>query len=151
MKHSPAVGASSTWLERDTHYQLPAAIRDALQFKLGLQGPDLEAATSAVCGHLADQFGAGTRVYVTRAPAPRPTREQIRALWNGNNMREVCETLGVHRTTVYRAIDRYPSGSRNRVGPECATTEPAGRDADRIVRATFTRPSGTAADDPDLD
>lgn len=56
---------------------------------------------------LRDEFG-GQEAYVRSGRTEETARrdEQIRAMFNGRNAREVARVLGVGRTTVYRALKR---------------------------------------------
>lgn len=84
---------NASWLRRE----IAGIVRD----KFGIvEGFAVPMADAIVCG-MCERMG-GREVYIP-APSKANRDRQIRAVFNGRNLREVMREFGVSKRTVYRA------------------------------------------------
>lgn len=71
-----------------------------------------EGLASTIARHVLDGLQrrrAGGELYIPKSLGRPPTREEIRAAFDGTNRAEVCKKFGISRATFYRAISRRRS------------------------------------------
>jgi transcriptional regulator of acetoin/glycerol metabolism len=76
------------------------------------QGGMEESFAARIAEQLRTEF-AGDRPRIAKSELRGDAlRDEIRRRWNGRNVEEIAEDLGVHRTTIYRALHYRPPQSQ---------------------------------------
>lgn len=79
-------------------------MREILRDRLAVQDPWASAMAVEIVEGMRHRLG-GARVYLPR-PNIEVRNEQIRRLFNGRNVQEICRRFGVTKSTVYRVCNR---------------------------------------------